>query len=143
MKEGTIRISASTDDYDDNLRTFDVVVVKGKIESHVSFLGDTNKWREFGYELVRFPEHSLTKAVLQMGGISFWGGDFMLTAYCYDAGGHSALQVLIDNKQENPHRQKLEFSIPAEVASLNRLGHLLLNWQVENNSEIVWQAQTS
>ena len=143
MKEGTIRISASVDDYDDTLRTFNVVVTKDKIESHVSFLEDTEKWREFGRKLAHFPESSSATALIQMGGISSWDGYLMFTAYCFDAAGHAALRVLVDNKLKDPHKQKLEFSIPAEIASLNRLGHLLLTWQVENDSELLWQAQTS
>ncbi|UPL48150.1 hypothetical protein [Hymenobacter sublimis] len=143
MKQGTLRICASTDDYSDDLRTFDVVVVKDKLESHVSFLEHIDTWREFGRELVRFPESSSAKVVLQMGDISSYDSYLKLQAYCFDAYGHAAIHVSVDNRKPDPNRCKLEFSIPAEIASINRLGHLLGNWRVENDPEILWQAITS
>ncbi|AHJ98772.1 hypothetical protein Hsw_3177 [Hymenobacter swuensis DY53] len=49
----------------------------------------------------------------------------------------------IDHQKEPPNDFRIHFSIPTEVASLNQLGRLLATWEVTNDSEIHWQAQTS
>ncbi|WP_170934789.1 hypothetical protein [Hymenobacter gelipurpurascens] len=138
MNEGTIRISASVDH--DGDCTFDLTASKGKIEAHGHFFGDLDTLREFGEQLIAFPEAGINSyAAFECD----WPIQFVLKVYCYDVQGHAALSVAYDNKEDEPHRCRLEFSIPAEVASFNRLGHLLLTWQVENDSELLWQAQTS
>ncbi|TGE22263.1 hypothetical protein E5K00_18625 [Hymenobacter aquaticus] len=128
-------------DYDEDC-TFDVTILKGKIETHVTFLGSVDTWQTFAKHLLRYPATVNDKAAFEVRG-GPCQDYFCLNAYCYDAAGHTAVQVITDNNEDIPGRCRMEFSIRAEAASINNLGRLLLDWQVENDSEIIWQAQTS
>ncbi|QIL75718.1 hypothetical protein [Hymenobacter sp. HDW8] len=141
MKQGTIRISASVD-YDGDC-TFDVLISKGTIETHIHFYGDVDTWKSFGKQLIDFPQDISDYVVFDARTTGFYIDSLLLKAYCYDAQGHAAIKILTDNNYPDPDQCRLDFAILTEVASINQLGLLLLNWQVENNSEIIWQAQIS
>lgn len=141
MTEGTIKIAASVD-YDGDC-TFDVTISKGTIETHIHFYGSTDAWKDFGEQLVIFPKRVEDSVVFDATTNGFYMDSLLLKAYCYDAQGHTAISIITDNNYSDPDQCRLDFSVSAEAASTNHLGHLLLNWQVENESEIVWQAQTS
>lgn len=143
MNRGTIDFEANNVDY--GYASFDVSIMAADLKGHVNFLGDTKAWQLFGHQLQTFPQHTASKVAFEsgLGDESILGDYLLLEAYCYDAMGHAALRIITDNKEQDPMRRRLEFSIPAETASINYLGRLLANWQVENNPEITWQAQTS
>ncbi|MCB2407471.1 hypothetical protein [Hymenobacter lucidus] len=123
--------------------TFDVTVAYGTIEAHMHFYGQPDTWSQFGKQLLNFPRNPADSAVFE-GGVNTKGYDFMcLKAYCYDAGGHTALKVIIDNNAEEPRECRIEFSILSEPASLTQLGRLLAGWDVRTVSERIWEAQTS
>ncbi|MCC2546984.1 hypothetical protein LJY25_11050 [Hymenobacter sp. BT175] len=113
------------------------------IEAHMHFDAYTDDWSEFGGKLMSFPKNPADSVVFEAG-IDSSGYDFLvLKAYCYDAAGHAAVSVLLDNNQDLPRRCRLEFSIPADAASINLLGSMLYNWKVEHSSELLWEAQIS
>ncbi|MBG8552623.1 hypothetical protein [Hymenobacter guriensis] len=142
MHSGKILIEASSVE-DDGCCTFDVTITRGKIEAHMHFYGNTDAWKEFGRQLTNFPQNVADSHSFESG-LNRRHTDFMvLRAYCYDALGHTALQVLLDNNENLPAKCRLEFSLLAEAASINKLGLLLTNWQVEHDSNILWEAQTS
>jgi hypothetical protein len=141
MIEGQIKFVASVD-YDGDVR-FDVTISKGKIETHSHFYADVDTWKQFGEQLTTFPKNVADKEVFDASYNGPYRDSLLLEAYCYNTQGHTAVRVSADNNEPPPNRCQLDFSIPAEAASINRLGQLLLNWQVENDSEIIWEAQTS
>ncbi|QJX45812.1 hypothetical protein HMJ29_02220 [Hymenobacter taeanensis] len=143
MKEGNIRFSARVDEHDCGYCTFSVEITRGILATQITFFDDEDVWKSFGQELISFPRAITSSAEFEAGNVASSDGYIKLQVYCYDGYGHTALRVTVDNKLIEPDRQRLEFSIPAEIASINRLGHLLLSWQVDNDSEILWQAQTS
>ena len=138
---GEIRFAASVD-YDDDCM-FEVVVSQGTIESRSHFYGHTDTWKEFGRRLIAFPGDITEHVVFETGQRHSNFAYLSLRAYCYDPRGHAAVKVIADNNDADPYRCKVEFSIPTEVASINKLGQCLLNWQIKNHAEIVWRAQTS
>ena len=140
MIEGQINFSASVD-YDADC-TFDVTVRKGQLEVHTYFHGNTDTWKEFGQRLVEFPVTTADCVVFE-DSIGEYSPYFSLMAYCYDAGGHSAVRVVFDNRTPDPDRYYTQFSILAEVAAINRLGQMLLNWDVTACPEVMWEAKTS
>ncbi|PJJ47907.1 hypothetical protein [Hymenobacter chitinivorans] len=135
-----IKLAASVDQDEDCI--FDVVVRKANVETHVTFFGAVDTWQSFATQLLEFPSSAAATAVFNVEG-GVYRDTLLLVAYCYDAAGHTALKVSTDNHAELPDRCTMEFSIRAEAASLNKLGQLLLGWQVKHDSEIVWEAQTS
>ncbi|SDY09378.1 hypothetical protein [Hymenobacter psychrophilus] len=137
MKQGDIIFTASNVYY--GWAIFDLTISQAEIKVHSHLSGDTDMWQTFGQQLQSFPQHAAARIIFE----SQLENYLLLEAYCYDAMGHTALRVVTDNKAEDPHRRRSEFSLPAEVASLNHLGRLLANWQVADNTVILWQAQTS
>jgi hypothetical protein len=53
------------------------------------------------------------------------------------------LYIILDNQECLPHKCRIEFSIIAEAASINKLGLQLFNWKVEQQDTIEWKAQIS
>ena len=142
MNRGTINFAASN--VESGWGDFDLEITQAEIRAHSHFSGETGGWQLFGQQLQGFPSHLTSRVALETRvSEPSIHGYLLLEAYCYDAMGHTALRVIADNMEQEPFRQRMEFSIPAEVASLNKLGQLLANWQVADNTEVQWQAQTS
>ena len=144
MSQGTVKITADVEKYEPTSDcTFDVAIVRSDVRAQLYFYGYTDTWRKFGEQLAAFPLHIEDCLTFKIGDDESDCPLLAITAYCYDAQGHAALRILTDNKETDPKRCKLEFSILAEVASINQLGSSLLSWKVENGSEIIWQAKIS
>ena len=118
MTGGTVEFRASVD-YDEGC-AFAVAVSKGTSRSQVLLWGDADTWQDFGQQLTAFPGHAADYVLFEAGSFP---ARLILKAYCYNAQGHAALRVVIDNSEEEPGRCRLDFSIPAQVASRNRLGY--------------------
>jgi len=141
MVTGTLTFAASKDYEADS--TIDVTVASQKLEAQASFFRHEDAWKEFGKQLIHFPSKTSECLVFDVSCNGMYHASLRLEAYCYDWQGHTALRVITDNNAANPHRVRLEFSIPAEAGSLNQLGYMLVNWQPDTSPEITWQAQTS
>jgi hypothetical protein len=143
MYTGEISISAENG-YDRDY-SFDITIRKGDFSIHTNLWDEPQAFERFGEKLTTFPR-SLTDTVeLQVGAIrSSPGQDYLfLKAYCYDANGHTALKVVMHINKPEPHEQMIEFSIPAEVVALNKLGRMLQTWPLKTKVEINWRAQVS
>lgn len=140
---GELRISTSTDQDGDT--TFDIVISQGTVQTHVCFWGETSLFQQFGQELTAFPKSISDGVEIEIGqiGLGSYQNYLLLRAYCYDANGHSALKIVTHNNEAEPQTQRIEFSIPAEAAALNRLGNQLKSWEPAVTPELAWKAQTS
>lgn len=144
MLQGSISISASVDEYDDDgMCTFFVTVQKGALEVRARFFGNVDSWKGFGQALLEFPKTPTDYVFFHSGTDSVYDEKLFLKAYAYGSPTHTALSITIDHQTEPPNDFRIQFSISAEAASLNRLGRLLVNWEVNNTSKIYWQALTS
>lgn len=146
MRGGMLKFAAS--EVINGSCTSDVAISKGLIETHVSFYEYSNAWMTFGEALQTFPLQSQDVVTFKAGAPepntnNQRRASILLKAYCYDHQGHTAIQIIVDNNEPLPVKERLELSIVAEAASLNSLGKLLANWRVETESEIVWKAQIS
>ena len=121
---------------------FSVTISKGSFEFSMYFYGNVGEWMALGKQLTTFPLNIADQARFEIGSQSSLI-HLALNAYCYDEKRHTALGVIMGKNDGEPHRYRFDFSIPAEVASINQLGQCLLNWKVENGSEIIWEVQTS
>lgn len=143
MIPGELRIVASTD-YDD-YATSDLTASRAELKVHVHFWDYLDLFEQFGSKLAAFPQNLEDTVEIEIGQLlpGFSQNYLLLRAYCYDANGHAALKIVTHNNESEPQMQRIEFSIPADIAALNRLGNLLKNWLPQENSELVWQAQIS
>ena len=137
MKRGEVRISATVFGYmPAGACEFDVTVTKGPIKYRLHFYSDVDAWKSFGERLTNFPSHIADQEQIELGSTAS-------PTYLSLCASRSGLKVIMSEEDESPHRCRLEFTILAEVASLNKLGQLLCGWQVEDDSEILWEAYTS
>lgn len=146
MQNGIIKIIA-TNDYGDDC-TFEVAISTADIKATANFWGYTDALEEFGAALIKFPTNAQQRVRFQSGeDVETSYPYFLLEAYCVSPLGHTALQVIIDNKELHPRKKRVEFSILAEVAALNEFGRKLLSLQTGLASgqeySIEWEAQTS
>ncbi|UOQ99198.1 hypothetical protein MUN81_06800 [Hymenobacter sp. 5317J-9] len=142
MKRNKIIFTANVDL--DGDCTFDIDIIRPDVRAHAYFYGDADTFIEFGNKLVTFPQNATETVCFEWGEVgnpsSF--GYLRIEAYCASPAGHTALRIIVDNNGERAERHRFEFSILSEAASINKLGALLTNWQVETTSQLVWKAET-
>jgi hypothetical protein len=143
MIVGELKISANSDVND--YAAFDLTASRNTLQVHAHFWEYVNVFEQFGARLAVFPQSLDDTVEFEIGKKlpGFSGSYLLLKAYCYDANGHVALKIIVHNNASEPEAQQVEFSIPADIASLNQLGRLLKNSMPSGSSEIVWQAQVS
>ena len=62
----------------------------------------------------------------------------MLRAYMADNQGHTALQVVMNNKEDGPDEGECRFSIMAEPWAIHRLGELILRFSDSKYCALKW-----
>lgn len=97
---------------------------------------DLNKWAE---QLLDFTGDKNSQAVFRYGtdDVKFYA-ELRLTAFAYESGGHSALEIIMDNHADRPYQNKTEFCIHCMPADLNELGRMILDWYPEKNLIMEW-----
>ena len=146
MKTGKIIFTTRVDYFGEG--PCDITIVKDKLEAHVYLFADAAMWRNFGRELIDFPRHADERVTLDASRYDPFRDSLFLEAYCYDPQGHTALRVVVGNNQDAPYGYKLDFSIPAEAASLNQLGQLFLRYIPETVvdsaswTDVIWEARS-
>jgi hypothetical protein len=58
-----------------------------------------------------------------------------------DLSGHCAVRIRMNNNQQEPDKEMIEFSIKANVADLNRLGRLFIGFRRLEHRVLQWQVQ--
>jgi hypothetical protein len=143
MTVGELKIAVSTD-FDD-YASFDLTASRGVLHVLAHIWDYLDLFEQFGLKLATFPQNLADTVEIEIGQMQpgFSQSYLLLKAYVYDANGHAALKIVVHNNECEPQMQRVEFSIPADIASLNKLGNLLKSWLPQENSELVWQAQIS
>lgn len=140
MEQQIIKISALN--VDDNEVQFQIRLDNGINSTSIDFYGDAGTFNDFATELILFPKTIKDIVSYELGEIGDnWAYYILLKVYCYEASGHSAIKVIVDNNGKAPHINKSEFYITTVPASINKLGKLLLNWNPKVDREIEWFAE--
>ena len=142
MKRNKIIFTANVDL--DGDCTFDIDVIRPDVKSHTYFYGDADTLTDFGKKLMTFPKDAAETVCFEAGYAEHPSvfGYLRIEAYFASPAGHTAPRIIVENDKERPAHYRFEFSIVSEAASINRLGALLANWQVETTPQIVWKAET-
>ena len=83
----------------------------------------------FAAELERFPTGLTHEVVLESGSSDpKWYGHLRVRVYVMDSAGHSAVEVLIDDRGEPPGRASHHFYLPCNPADMNEVGRRLKQW---------------
>ena len=123
---------------------FRLQVVNYFCKTSLDFYGYADEFREFGHRLTEFPKSISDIVEFQIGEDDRkWAYYMLIKAFCYDASGHTALRIIVDNFGDNVNGHRSEFSIISEAASINLLGHSLVNWNPVVTKEIIWESFTS
>ena len=62
----------------------------------------------------------------------------VIRAYTIDSVGHCAIQLIFNNREEEPYEGTANFSIRAEAGAINRLGKLLEKFSELKHLELYW-----
>ena len=142
MKRSKIIFTANVDL--DGDCTFDIDVIRPDVKTHTYFYGDADTLTEFGKRLMAFPKDAAETVCFEWGSAEHPSslGYLLIKAYCASPVGYTALQIVVENNESRAAHHRFEFSVASEAASINRLGALLANWQVETTPQIIWKAET-
>ena len=139
---GLIRISVLEIDNEDI--HFQVEIENYSCRTSLDFYGNADDFKSFGEKLSEFPKSINDIASFQLGEDDRkWAYYMTIKAFCYDASGHTALRVLVDNFSDTVNGHRTEFSIMSEAASINSLGQMLMTWNPLVTKEIIWESFTS
>ena len=126
--------------YDDSALRVEMHASNGAFAATQEFYCHPEDIRKFGGRLREFPTGPQDQVVWEIGSSDpKWAHHVRLRAYLVDALGHSALEVLADNRRNPPHRGTAEFSIRSDPASLNRLGNALVAWSKNYSRPLEWE----
>ena len=139
---GHIKISVLNIDNEDI--QFQVQIENHYCKTSLDFYEYADYFKEFGHKLTEFPKSITDTVVLQLGEDERkWAYYMFIKAFCYDASGHTALKIVVDNLGDNVNGHRSEFSIISEAASINLLGQTLMTWDPLLTKEIAWESFTS
>jgi len=139
---GFIKISVLNID-DDDIQ-FQFQIENYCCKTSLDFYGNADDFKEFGQKLIDFPSSIDDTAMFQLGEDDRkWAYYMLLKAFCYDASGHTALRIVVDNLGDHVNGHRSEFSILSEAASINSFGQKLLQWNPLQTKELVWESHTS
>ncbi|MEQ1554838.1 MAG: hypothetical protein ABL929_11695 [Ferruginibacter sp.] len=136
---GLIKISVLEIDNEDI--QFQVEIENYYCRTSLDFYGNADDFKSFGQKLSEFPKNINDIALFQLGEDDRkWAYYMSIKAFCYDASGHTALRILVDNFGDTVNGHRTEFSIMSEAASINSLGQMLLTWNPLVTKEIIWES---
>ncbi|MBV6413773.1 MAG: hypothetical protein OMOMHJEC_01592 [Xanthomonadales bacterium] len=96
---------------------------------------------EIGSALLLFPRNSTDVYRFEVGSERLedrWAYYFLLRAFTFGARGQSAILFRLNNNRDLPFRGLSEFCIEAEVAHINTLGRLLLEFGKLEHERLLW-----
>jgi hypothetical protein len=135
------RISLRRLPYDDTSWNIDLHATNGRYSAALEFYSDPRQLRYFAERLTSFGGRLSDDARLEFGsGQENTAYQFLIRAYCWDAAGHAAVEILLDNKERAPYGARANFHILCDAASINRFGGQLHDWSQSSVEPLVWMA---
>lgn len=103
--------------------------------SSIDIYGYLDQFKSFGEQLKEFPKTIDDTVVYELGDSEGeWAYHLLFKVFCYNASGHTAILIKIDNKMETPDTNKVEFFIKTLPSSINRFGINLMSWDPRKNN---------
>jgi hypothetical protein len=116
----------------------------GRVHGSLEYYCDADDLKTLGKQLVDFTGSRNHEIVYELGSekpsdrFAFF---LSLRVRPLDLSGHCAVHVRLNNNEEPPSREVMEFSIRANVADLNRLGNLLIGFGRLQHLVLEWHVQ--
>ncbi len=149
MNNGTLTFTVVKKyDDEDDVTLYKVSAKSNEWTSCLEVYGDSKFFLDLGKQLISFPEKK--EVIFEYGkenlGSSIegqkWFSHLYLKFYSCDPLGHVAIMVQMNNNEEPPLKESIEFTIYSEISSINELGKKLLNWNPSEMPELIWQTST-
>jgi len=144
MEQG-IKLKVIREPDDDGLYKYKISLSNGDTFASLDFWGYADDFKEFGESLMNFPNGVKDVVTYELGedkidGQMKWAYYMLLKVFCFEASGHSAIKVTVDNNADIPNYQRSEFYIKSEPATLNKLGQKFKNWSPDKEKELTWDS---
>ena len=116
----------------------------GRAQGSLEYYCNADDLKTLGRQLVDFTGTRSHEVVYELGSekpsdrFAFF---LSLRVKPLDSSGHCAVHIRLNNNQEPPSRELMEFSIMANVADLNRLGNLLIGFGRLQHGVLEWHVQ--
>ncbi|MDR3403297.1 MAG: hypothetical protein P4L99_12440 [Chthoniobacter sp.] len=137
-------ISITRFPYDDYAWHVQLRASNGSIATTIDFYTQPDDLKPFASALGAFPRGPGDEACFEVGSdLGRWAYHIYLRAYGFDSVGHSALEILTDNRTEPPDHARVHFAIRCEAASLNRLGNQLSQWIQNSDEPLHWNSRNA
>lgn len=136
------RITFKNISVDEDMGAFQIKLNSYDCSTTVEFYGYAHEFTRLGEELAAFPQ-TLESVVLyesgknDLGQISYCSLKF----FCYERNGHSAIQIVTQNRKVAPYTINSEFYILTVPASINKLGNMLKSWNPLVDRSLAWEAE--
>jgi hypothetical protein len=107
-----------------------------------------NSIKDFAHKLKTFPGNLNEEVVFEIGEElsekrPIHQCYLLLRVHCFDAVGHPAIEVVMNNNSTENDTKVVRFNIYSEPQQINDLGRMLSGWNPVTGSEIVWETETS
>jgi len=143
MKTPGIRITRYPyeEPYHLNLR---IEASNGRLGGELEYYCNADDLKHLGKELADFSGKRIEVITYELGSekpedrFAFF---FSLNAKTLDSSGHCVVLVRLNNNGRFPNNEVSEFSIKADVADLNRLGNLLIEFGRLKHRVLDWRVQ--
>ncbi|QOV89915.1 hypothetical protein [Humisphaera borealis] len=117
----------------------------GRLRGELEYYCNASDIQELGSQLRRYSGDREKEIVYELGSekpedrFAFF---LSLRVKAINLRGHCCVSVRLNNNDSRPDREITEFSIPAEVADVNRLGDLLTGFGQLRHRRLIWHVTT-
>ena len=141
MGDSSVQFKVLSRDDGDGLFFFEFSASNGLFSAAQGFWEYPNSFEGFGRMLSEFPTADKNAATFEIGSMEENAAYYLrIRAYTFDAVGHAALEVVVDNHRKNEKLAKANFQVPCEIAAINRLGKALQQWSADPTGTMIWKA---
>jgi len=140
MGDGNLQFRVLSLDDSDGLFFFEFSASNGLFSATQDFWEYPSAFEEFGHMLSEFPTVDKNAAAFEIGSMEENSAYYLrVCAYTFDAMGHAALEVVVDNHLKSENLARANFQIPCEIAAINRLGKALWQWSADPTVPMIWK----
>lgn len=113
----------------------------GRVRGTLEYYCNADDLTTLGKQLVNFTGGRIQEVVYELGSekpsdrFAFF---LSLQVKPIDSSGHCAIHIRLNNNEEQPSKEAMEFSIKADVADLIRLGNLLVGFGRLQHRVLEW-----
>ncbi len=140
MMTKQIRIQVLGIDKEEEYIKYETHFNNGYCAATLDFYGYSDEFKEFSLDLIDFPKSINDKVIYELGERgNKWKYYLLIQAYCFEPTGRSAIKVESTNNFIGIDSHDCKFEIESEVASINKLGIGLKNWNPMKQKQFVWK----